>query len=857
MNSKKIVFFHATKAKSVGGFENQCLEYGSYLAEHTNYEVFYINHLRGHSKENNRFLSSKLKILDIDSCDFAKFEGATFVIAPNYVCFLLIYLKKLSSAKVCVWFTHPENLNWLQGQFFNLNSSVKEFCELLSEKKAALFMDQVNNIATNSIVCSDIEGNLVPVALDHSSNDKPILPIINKDRISIGWLGRLDSDKINSVINLLNNLRYSEISKKIDFHLVGDGNAVSKIKMRNYAPEIRFIFTSYLYDDVRDDYLRENVDIVIAMGVSALNCAKAGLPVLVPIVENRYFTDDAFVFLFDTKGYSLGWTSGQLHELGCKTYTISEALDLIYASDKPDNTKAILANRCRDFCRNNFSIDKNYQILLESLSGTDLTLEDLRHCKPLSEQLSWYKRYKKLTNGRSYHAFSKFCHRPRVFQYKHGIDKYAYLAKEIKRTLDANAKKKSTENDEMRLKRFKTVHKHYESVLQSIRKKCENGSKVKVAFLVVFSGVFAFRPLFEAMKSDPCFDPYIIIVPNVSRAMPYQRKVFSEAFSEYKKRYPGFVLPGYNETNGECIDISEQYDLICFGNPYDSLVSRVHKSSYFVDKNVLTIYASYAFCALKFWDEAIRSDFYNLMWRVCLENEENQNYLASHQLLKGKNGIVTGYLKMDKLAKINTVKAARKKIMICPHHTVEGVNSKLAVSNFVQYAEFFIDLPKKYPDIDFVFRPHPLLFDNLVAAKVWSHDQVESYLDKLLQSPNVLYDKSSDYLETFASSDAMIHDCGSFIAEYLYTEKPCCYLLKSPEQLETTLLPIGRSCLDNYYKALSEEDILQFIDEVVVAEIDPLKEGRERFSRDALKVNYPYATNVLLDYLKKELNQIS
>ena len=123
----------------------------------------------------------------------------------------------------------------------------------------------------------------------------------------------------------------------------------------------------------------------------------------------------------------------------------------------------------------------------------------------------------------------------------------------------------------------------------------------------------------------------------------------------------------------------------------------------------------------------------------------------------------------------------------------------------------------------------------------------------MLNNSNVTYDVSGDYFDTFMNSDALIHDCSSFIGEYLFTEKPCCYMLKSEKQIEDVFLPMGKMCIDNYYKAFSREDILKFIDDVVIGEVDPLKDKREKFSREVLKFNYPHSAEFVVDYLKRQL----
>jgi hypothetical protein len=140
---------------------------------------------------------------------------------------------------------------------------------------------------------------------------------------------------------------------------------------------------------------------------------------------------------------------------------------------------------------------------------------------------------------------------------------------------------------------------------------------------------------------------------------------------------------------------------------------------------VLTVYANYGFAALSFWNEVLTSEFYNKVWLACIETATNLSHLKKHQQISGINGEVTGYLKMDKMVTIIPEKRERKRIIISPHHTVWGW-STLNIGNFLKYSRLFLELPKRYPQIDFVFRPHPLLFSNLIAHKLWTQYEAVS-----------------------------------------------------------------------------------------------------------------------------------
>lgn len=203
---------------------------------------------------------------------------------------------------------------------------------------------------------------------------------------------------------------------------------------------------------------------------------------------------------------------------------------------------------------------------------------------------------------------------------------------------------------------------------------------------------------------------------------------------------------------------------------------------------------------------------------------------------------------MDKLASIKCKNKTRKQILLCPHHTI---NSKeLDLSNFLTYSDLFLELPKLYPEIDFIFRPHPLLKYNL--TKYCGESKTNKYYDQIVAYSNAIYNNSEDYLETFANSDAMIHDCGSFTTEYLFTGKPCCYMLKDSDDINKIFLPMGQKCLDNYYKAFNKDDILNFIDNVVIKGIDPMKNQRDQFLKE-LRLNYPNVAQIIVEHIIREI----
>lgn len=403
-------------------------------------------------------------------------------------------------------------------------------------------------------------------------------------------------------------------------------------------------------------------------------------------------------------------------------------------------------------------------------------------------------------------------------------------------------------------KKLYKQQKKYQSIIKKIKNLINAGEKIKVGFFVIFDSVFPGKTIFEAMQFDKIFKPTIVVIPDTSRGEDNKFYQLNKTYSNFVKKYgPDYVYSSLDEQNNCFIDYTSNFDIVCFANPYDSMTDNLFSIKYFAQKGILPFYVNYGsmpdYYARK---HIINLESLNLCWKVFVDTKDNLDDVKKYTDLQGKNAFLTGYCKMDALNSVKRKTLKRKKIIIAPHHTVNMPNFPL--SNFLTYSNFFLELPKKFPEIDFVFRPHPLLFVTLAKKDLWGQQKVNEYINKISSYENVEFQNGGDYFDTFVNSSAIIHDCSSFIMEYLYTDHPACYMLKNEKEIETIFAPIGQKCLKNYYHAFNEKDILNFINDVVLSENDLLKEKRMSFSKEQIMVNYPNATNKIIEIIKKELS---
>lgn len=410
--------------------------------------------------------------------------------------------------------------------------------------------------------------------------------------------------------------------------------------------------------------------------------------------------------------------------------------------------------------------------------------------------------------------------------------------------------KLSNETNLLKQKYFELNQNRYSLIIENIKRKLANNEKIRFCFFVMLDSAFAGEPLYKKIIQDDIFKPYIVIIPDTSRGFDYMIKSYLQTYKSLHSKYKN-VYNGYNIKKNTYIDYSKKMDIVYIPIPYSGMSHHYFEIDYLLNKNILPIHISYSFQVTKFSREVYSSDFYNYMWKIFVPTNSHLKEINKYSKINGKNTAVTGYCKMDELQNYNKMKKNKKIIIVAPHHTVSPWKF-LQISNFLKYSDFFLKLPKLYPQINFIFRPHPLLIVQLKKPEVWGEEKTNRYFKTMESYSNVTYSRGGEYFDIFLNSDGIIHDCGSFLAEYLFTEKPACYILKNKKSIKKWFLPIGQKCLDYCYHAYSEKNIINYIENIILDNKDTLKKERVNFVNSELKINYPNVSQIIIDHIKKE-----
>lgn len=357
--------------------------------------------------------------------------------------------------------------------------------------------------------------------------------------------------------------------------------------------------------------------------------------------------------------------------------------------------------------------------------------------------------------------------------------------------------------------------------------------KVRVVFLAMNVSMWKFDGLFRLLQKHPRFHPIVVSAmrPNES----YEEQLEDQSQMEAFFKGQGFEFyRGLNVETGKWTPLETfAPDIIFYTQPYNGITSR----EYFFHKQqgVLFCYLPYAFeTTTEKW--TYNNPYQNFAWKVFLPTHFHVSDAQSVSFIKAKNCVETGYPTADEYA--NTVVGESawrktfsncKKIIWAPHHSIEE-RELYGSSSFLEYFEVMLEIAEKFKSFSvFAFKPHPMLKTRLY--RMWGAEKTDAYYSRWENLENGFFVPGS-YRDLFLESDALIHDCGSFTVEYLYTGKPTMFLMRQNRTANES--KFGKLAISMHYLGHSKTEVEAFIEDVVLHGSDTIKQEREKFCKEYL-----------------------
>lgn len=361
-----------------------------------------------------------------------------------------------------------------------------------------------------------------------------------------------------------------------------------------------------------------------------------------------------------------------------------------------------------------------------------------------------------------------------------------------------------------------------------VRTKAKAGEKLNVVFFVLNISMWKYESLFKLLLADYRFNPVIIPYPLLWEPSKIQKKNEKDII-EYCKRneFPykiGFDIDAKtyipaNELKADFVSFSQQY------NNYPDFwkVERFYRDS---------LIFSYPYgLPMDNNDRFTHLLVNNVAWRIFYTNYQAKAVFEQNPFSKGRNFKWVGITIYDNLIKHPSIckiwkqhDPNIKRVIWAPHHTIYETD-ELPFSTFLIFADEMIEIAKEFEGrIQFVFKPHPLLKKKLISK--WGQEKVDDYycIWENMENTNACY---GEYADLFMTSDALIHDCGGFMMEYLFTGQPALYLLK--HDISPYISDISCSYLEQHYKAKSAYEIREFLEKVILNGNDYMASSRKTF----------------------------
>ena len=395
------------------------------------------------------------------------------------------------------------------------------------------------------------------------------------------------------------------------------------------------------------------------------------------------------------------------------------------------------------------------------------------------------------------------------------------------------------------------IKKNQQFVLKDLR----DIFPLNVIFYVYDESKWKSQSVYDLMEKDERFCPLVVVTKNCA---PEDNPNFQTA-EDVKRCYEFFKSKGMNVEYG--YDISTRHnvgravslqdwdkfiplekfnpDIIIYSHPW-----YVYKTQgpVMCSKYALTYYIPYFLPASEQWHEyGLR--FHQYIYRHYVPTELVRDYYVKnmpsieHSFRVVGHPIFDEYLNKEKILNTNS----SPYVIYAPHWTVCGDN--LRFGTFKWSGEKMLEFAKAHKEINWVFRPHPLLYNFVITSGYMRKQDIDKYYDEWKSFAT--FSEGGDYIDLFRQSAAMITDCGSFLTEYFATENPVIHLVSEQLKPNSTIKEIDKT----YYTAHNVDEMIKHLHHVILDKSDYKKEERVKLLEKLNLKNSSSAEKIINDIL--------
>ncbi len=339
-------------------------------------------------------------------------------------------------------------------------------------------------------------------------------------------------------------------------------------------------------------------------------------------------------------------------------------------------------------------------------------------------------------------------------------------------------------------------------ILGATRKVPKKG-KIRVAFIVQMPEIWdKEESVFEVMRKDSRFEAVLLVVPPFDRVKEIVTNEYEKNF--FIRKYGSYAIPAFD--GEKCIDLRNKFDYIFFQRPYDHYLPKELQSSRVV-KVAKCCYIPYGFSGADVFNGGnTDKNFFRNMYFSFLESDEMVTLLKRKFILTSNYHHVEnlGYPALELYYSINSRKKYEK-ILWTPRWSFD---EKYGGSTFLDNYLIPLEIKQENERCDITFRPHPLLFGELISKKLMTKEEIDSYL-RCLEQKGIRYDEGKPIFDTFCESDILITDFSTIIIQFFLTGKPVIYC-----DAGIVLNNLFSKMAEGFYIAHDKEEIRKYVKEL-------------------------------------------
>ena len=382
---------------------------------------------------------------------------------------------------------------------------------------------------------------------------------------------------------------------------------------------------------------------------------------------------------------------------------------------------------------------------------------------------------------------------------------------------------------------YKLPHIHWKH--RSCIRRIRGIGKAKVAFLLSSLPMWRAQRVYDLLASDSRFDLRLVLYPFPNYSEEQRRSSISDLRAYCDSRALRFIDLTESPAPGAALREDFNPDIIFYPQPYNYLYNNDLDSPYFIEKLISYIPYSMHTC-----DEpwVFQNYLCNAAWRVFLQLDEHRDEAAEVLYNSGGNVCVVGDPMADVFAEPaqkdpwKPQRIPKKRVIWAPHFSIVN-GGWMCRDSFTWMSSFMSDVAEKFQDqIQFAFKPHPRLKTELEKHPEWGPVRARDYYIRWAEGSNTQLE-TGPYTDLFKTSDAMIHDCGSFSVEYHFTGKPVMFVSRDINAALSGQNEMGKEGIRAHYPGFGEKEILSFMEETVLVGKDPMKPLRVAFHEKYLR----------------------